>query len=200
MAGARRASAVLNAKKLRDHYEHQQQHGRVPPPPPHPISSFELGFGNPPSSPVPSRSVANGPLARLFSSTPVPATLQACREARNLKLYARAFCEIDAEGRYVWVNWDMDIISIGTSYFEYFHPPAPPIKRFKFERANSESEGGFFSRSEVKELDAFVNIMEIFVVCADGGREWHGALEDHHSHWRCGEENVYLIDPYGGIR
>jgi len=53
---------------------------------------------------------------RLTSSTPVPATLQACREARNLKLYQQAFLEIDGEVRYVWVNWDMDIVSIGTSY------------------------------------------------------------------------------------
>src|SRR5689334_2419090 len=72
----------------------------------------------------------------LVSLTPVPATLQACREARNLGLYERAFSDIGADGRYVWVNWDMDIISIGTSYFSYFHPCAPLIKRLQFERDN----------------------------------------------------------------
>ena len=40
----------------------------------------------------------------LVSPTPVPATIQACREARNLGLYERAFSEIDANGRYVWVK------------------------------------------------------------------------------------------------
>ena len=37
----------------------------------------------------------------LVSSTPVPATLQACREARNIGLYEQAFSDINADGRYV---------------------------------------------------------------------------------------------------
>ncbi|KAK4156435.1 hypothetical protein C8A00DRAFT_12633 [Chaetomidium leptoderma] len=135
----------------------------------------------------------------LISSTPVPvpATLQTCREARNLKLYEQAFSEINARGHYVWVNWDMDIISIGTSHLDYFHPAAPLIKRLKFERENFNE---FSYHSEVKDLDAFVNVKEIFVVCTDGVRAWHGALEEHYSHWRCGEENLYLIDPHDGGR
>ncbi|KAL2140526.1 hypothetical protein VTI28DRAFT_3730 [Corynascus sepedonium] len=134
---------------------------------------------------------------RLTSSTPAPATLQTCREARNLKIYERAFSETNAEGRYVWVNWDMDIISIGTSYFDHFHPAAPLIKRLKFERENTCE---FFYHTEVKDLDAFINVKEIFVVCADGARAWHGAIEEHYSHWRCDKENLYLIDTEDGDR
>ncbi|KAH6632165.1 hypothetical protein F5144DRAFT_465896, partial [Chaetomium tenue] len=98
----------------------------------------------------------------LVSPTPVPATIQACREARNLGLYERAFSEIDADGRYVWVDWDMDIISIGTSYFSYFHPCALLIKRLQFERDNVDE---VFYHWEVNDLDAFLNVEEIFVVC-----------------------------------
>lgn len=35
---------------------------------------------------------------------------------------------------------------------------------------------------------------KLFVVCADGLRAWHGAIEEHYAHWRCGGENLYLID------
>lgn len=133
----------------------------------------------------------------LVSSTPVPATLQACREARNLRLYERAFAEIGADGRYVWVNWDMDIISIGTSEFQFFHPSAPLIQRLQFERDNTEDS---FYHSEVYDLDAFLNIKEIFIVCVDGLTGWHGAIEEHGFIRRCGGENVYLIDLEAGGR
>jgi hypothetical protein len=135
----------------------------------------------------------------LVSPTPVPPTLQACREARNLGLYERAFSEIDADGRYVWVNWEMDIINIGTSYFSYFHPSAPLIKRLQFERDNTDD---FFYHREVNDLDAFVNVKEIFIVChgADGLSGWYGAVEEHTFLRLLGEENVYVIDMHNGGR
>jgi hypothetical protein len=54
----------------------------------------------------------------------------------------------------------------------------------------------FFYHSEVRELHRFVNVMEIYVVCADGLYSWLGALEEHY--WPCGEENVFFIDPDDG--
>ena len=135
----------------------------------------------------------------LVSSTPVPATLQACREARNLGLYERAFSEIPADGRYVWVNWDMDIISIGTSPFFYLRPYAPLIKRFQFERDNSEH---FFFHVEARDLDAFLNLKETFIVCANRYMMtgWFDAVEEHGFVTRCGRENVYLINLDDGGR
>jgi hypothetical protein len=135
----------------------------------------------------------------LVSPTPVPPTLQACREARNLGLYERAFSEIDADGRYVWVNWEMDIINIGTSYFSYFHPSAPLIKRLQFWRDNSDD---VFYHSEVRDLDAFVNVKEVYIVCPElpDLRAWHGAVEEHSFLRPLGGENVYLIDVEGGGR
>lgn len=134
----------------------------------------------------------------LVSSTPVPAALQACREARNLGLYERALSEISTNGRYIWVNWDIDIISIGTSYFSYFHPCAPLIKRLQLERHNTDDS---FYHWEVNDLDAFLNVKEIFVACIDGSRVrgWYGAVGEHWRYWRCGE-NLYLIDLNDGGR
>ncbi|KAK4249863.1 hypothetical protein C7999DRAFT_39166 [Corynascus novoguineensis] len=111
----------------------------------------------------------------LISLTPVPATLQTCREAPNLNLYEQAFSETNTERRYVWVNWDLDIISIGTSYFDHFHTAAPLIKRLKFERQNTCEF--FYTR-----------------------KAWHDAIAEHYPYWHCGEENLYLIDPEEGGR
>jgi hypothetical protein len=66
------------------------------------------------------------PHGHLITSTPIPATLQSCREARNHGLYDRVFFEVDAqekgtsEQRYVWLNLDIDVMDIGTSEFRYF--------------------------------------------------------------------------------
>lgn len=134
---------------------------------------------------------------RLISSTPVPATLQTCQEARKQGLYQQAFTEIaaqhDTEQHYVWLNLDIDMLSIGTTPFAAYKPVAPMIQRLKFERENGDE--GFY-HFEVRELHDFVNVKEIHVVCANGMGLWYGALED--DYWPCGEENVFMIDPIDG--
>ncbi|KAK4044378.1 hypothetical protein C8A01DRAFT_12215 [Parachaetomium inaequale] len=130
-----------------------------------------------------------GPV-RLVSPTPVPAPLQACREARNLKLYQQAFSDI-GKSRYVWVNWDMDIISIGTSLFCHFHRAALLFKRLQFERENSAES---FYHFEIRDLKPFINVQEIYIVCADGMRAWHQAGEELYHYWHGGDDNLYLID------
>jgi hypothetical protein len=60
-----------------------------------------------------------GKLLHVISSTPVPAVLHACHEARNQGLYQQAFnISSVVERRYVWVNFEVDMISIGHSWFD----------------------------------------------------------------------------------
>ncbi|PWI67169.1 hypothetical protein PCL_04331 [Purpureocillium lilacinum] len=70
------------------------------------------------------------------SSTPVPATLHACREARThgLSMYQRAFT-IGAEPRYVWVNYEMDTISVGDTSLSLIDAEKLLIRRLRTERA-----------------------------------------------------------------
>jgi hypothetical protein len=101
----------------------------------------------------------------LFSSTPVTAPLQTCREARKGGLYQRAFFALaiqkgapkDSEQRYVWLNSDLDMVSIGDTHFEYFKSAVCTIKRLRFERDNKNM---FWFRSESTELDKFVNAID----------------------------------------
>jgi hypothetical protein len=196
----------------------------------------------------------------LTSSTPIPAVLHTCREARNQGLYQQARFEVDthpssehrsptpssamlqsrevpdqglsksahfsvgtprsserrtstpnlavsqhrdqavhqqtrfdSEWRYVWLNWDIDMVDIGTSEFRYFEPVATQIKRLKFERENGDE---FFYNTEKSELMKFVNVEEIHVDCADGFWMWGEAVYDHP--WPCGPENVVFIDSTDG--
>ncbi|KAB2108854.1 hypothetical protein AG0111_0g2486 [Alternaria gaisen] len=141
----------------------------------------------------------------LVSSTSVPAPLQTCQEARNARLYRRCFSGLtfiysaraDCERRYVWLNLDIDIVSIGESGCDILGPVAHLIKRLRLTRDPTEEwwgrSGGHY------ELDQFENVSEIQVVlCEDGDMEdWHGASE--HYRWHCGAENVLLIDEKEGL-
>ncbi|KFY21291.1 hypothetical protein V493_07511 [Pseudogymnoascus sp. VKM F-4281 (FW-2241)] len=130
----------------------------------------------------------------LVSTTPVPAPLQTCREARNLGLYKQALSEVGDGRRYVWVNLDIDMISLGSNcHLGGFEAFAPSIKRLKFQREN-QTESWFHFES--KEIRIFINVEEIHVVCEDGWDNWWGASE--YISWPCALENVLLFDPDEG--
>jgi hypothetical protein len=160
---------------------------------------------------------------QLISSTPIPAILQSCREARNLGIYKRVFFEVDAtskwkgihtpetaaerflspdepeeeapvsEQRYVWLDFDIDMVDIGTSKFGYYKSIVSVVKRLKFERKNGDE---WFYRTEAQELRKFVTVEEIHVVCADGFWMWGDALYEHP--WPCAEEKIVFIDAFDG--
>ena len=137
---------------------------------------------------------------KLTSPTPVPAPLQTCRESRNAGLYQRCFSDMpwrggaakDAEPRYVWLNLDIDMVSIGWSNFEAFRPVAHLIKRLRFTRDNTDEY--WASGDEPDELYHYKNVSEIHVVLCEGSEfeEWQWAAQDYT--WPCGKENVLFID------
>lgn len=123
-------------------------------------------------------------IPRLVSLTPVPAPLQTCREARNLKLYRQAFSELPqyssrhegaVERRYVWLNLDIDIISIGDNMLEDFHPVAPLIKRLKIERVHPSRVYHF----DTDDLCDFVKLEEMLVVRVNGLKTRYWVTEGH---------------------
>ncbi|KAI2638765.1 hypothetical protein GGS26DRAFT_602408 [Hypomontagnella submonticulosa] len=138
----------------------------------------------------------------LVSSTPMPAILQTCQEARSLGLYIQMFSEVtatkvnaaaSAESRYVWLNLDIDMVSIGRTSFRAFMPIALSTKRLRFGRKNSDES---FYHLEVRELWDWVDTEEIRVVCQDGLEAWHGAPHEHS--WPCVLENLWFYDPDDG--
>ncbi|KFY86697.1 hypothetical protein V500_07465 [Pseudogymnoascus sp. VKM F-4518 (FW-2643)] len=130
---------------------------------------------------------------RLVSSTPVPAPLHVCHEARNMALYKQAFSELGVERRYVWLNFDIDIVSIGVDDLKYYKQVAPMIERLKLERDNEE----YWCYCESEEMRNFVNVKEIHVVCHQGFETWGGATERYS--WPCALENILFIDEEKGL-
>lgn len=131
------------------------------------------------------------------TSTPVPAPLQACQESRRelQKHYQRGLTELgDGSGsRYVWIDFETDIMSIGSTEFSVYKPVALLPRRLQFEGENGDS---IFFHFGMKNLMMFRNVKEVYVVCKDGYNSWTDALREHQ--WPCDGENVWLIDPVVG--
>jgi hypothetical protein len=129
----------------------------------------------------------------LRTSTPPPAPLHACREARNARLYQKSFTELanpnGAGQQYVWLNLDIDIISIGKTPARYYNPVGHLIQRLKFERVYVPFTQGY-------NLRLFVNLKELHIVAVEGIWRWYYDWEN--IHWPCGHKNVWMIDPDDG--
>ncbi|GFF49952.1 hypothetical protein IFM51744_07212 [Aspergillus udagawae] len=124
------------------------------------------------------------------SSTPVPAVLQACHEARNLRLYQQAFIFSSAvERRYVWVNFDIDMISIGDTDFDILEPAEQLlIRQLTIQRKNT-----FFI---FESYELFSNLEEMHIICEDGLMAWQDAWEN--LPWPCPKKNLRFIDKETG--
>ncbi|KAK3398756.1 hypothetical protein B0T20DRAFT_498743 [Sordaria brevicollis] len=77
-----------------------------------------------------------------------------CGKEVQLQPGLRLELGLDAEPRYVWVNWEIDMISIGQSMFTLCEPYYRDIKRLKIARERDE----YFVRSESRDLQNFANV------------------------------------------
>lgn len=126
-----------------------------------------------------------------ISSTPLPAILHACHESRNMGLYRRAFT-LGYEPRYLWVNFEKDLVSIRNDGLSFCFGEAVHIRRLRFESSADE----MFIRFGVNGLRQFSNLEELHVVCKTGLDKWTWYWED--VYWQCPRENVRFIDKESG--
>ena len=134
------------------------------------------------------------PYVHMVSST-IPTALHTCREARNHGLYQQISLDVDeqhgTDRRYVWLNLDIDLINIGTSYLAYYIPIASSIKRLKFSRECSDE---WWFEHEKDLLPRFINVKEIHVVCLDGF--WNWGNDVYNFCWPCAYEKLVFIDEH----
>jgi hypothetical protein len=124
------------------------------------------------------------------------AQLQTCQDAQNRGLYGGKRLSTvaihngasrDPERRYIWLNFDIDIVSI-----RQFIPRIHVLtKRLDFELENVH---GISVRTESAERRTFpVSIKSPAVLCRfSDPRNRHGTLQN--PRWPCGEENVSIPD------
>jgi hypothetical protein len=127
-------------------------------------------------------------------SSVIPAALHACREARNHGLYQQVSMDVDephtSDRRYVWLNLEIDLLDIGTTYLMYFVPIASSINRLKFSR---EAADEWWYNHEKDTLSIFANVEEIHVGCLDDFWNWGDELL--HFSWPCVYEKLVFIEP-----
>lgn len=164
------------------------------------------------------------PIRRILrSSTPAPAQLQTCREARDhltkcpdsAYRFENAFSELTAtshnqpvsegdpqekeEERYVWFNFDKDMLSVGKTDLHQFLAVADRIHRLRLQR---ELWDEYFARCESDLITRrwrgrrFRNLTEIHLMDPWGIRS--GYLMAEEIDFPCGPENVYFGDPESG--
>jgi hypothetical protein len=133
------------------------------------------------------------------SPTPAPATLHACQESRShlsglhqqILLDDAVHCDVSNANtqQYFWLNWDVDTVSIGTSFLSCFQAIAPLIRKLKLARNNDDE---WWCRWESQELRDFKHLETIYVVCLRNDEEdWHATSDDYP--WPCGPENVFIV-------
>jgi hypothetical protein len=140
------------------------------------------------------------PYVHMVSSM-IPPALHTCREARNHLvrsdhgLYQPISLHADAQPadrRYVWLNLDIDLLNIGTSYLLYFEPIAPAIKCLKLSRENT-LDNLWYNVEGRHILPLFINVKKIYVVCSDSIVNWSN--DDVYNYcWPCAKENLVFID------
>jgi hypothetical protein len=91
--------------------------------------------------------------------------------------------------QFVWLNLDIDTISIGKTHPLYYKLVGHQIKRLKFERKYLPFTQGY-------SLRLFPNLKELHIVAMEGIWRWYCDWE--RIHWSCGHENVWMIDPDDG--
>lgn len=154
---------------------------------------------------------------KICSPTAPPATLHACLESRIhlFSMYSQVplknrwwKCMEDVKEhmwrgidvttqQYVFLNWEIDTISIGTQSLHCFESIALSVKTLQLER---ESGNEYWDRWESQKLLDFKCVEAVHVVAAPGQDVecWHGTSED--IPWPCGPENVFITDEQRTMR
>lgn len=135
------------------------------------------------------------------STTPVPAILHTCREARALGLYQKAstyvqdLSPLDTQYPYFWVKFELNTIAIDKDeHVENLELIASEIQHLQFEQEGDGTYRGeaFWSLGGHRELAMFKNVKEIFNVCHDGLGSFGEVLDI--VQFPCGPDNVYLTE------
>ncbi|KAK4178459.1 hypothetical protein QBC36DRAFT_324866 [Triangularia setosa] len=119
-------------------------------------------------------------------------------EAGLVELYGELE-EYVPEDRYIYLNWDIDILSAGPPDerwkrgergmdIEELEPVAHLVQRLRYERSYSEE---MYARFEIPRLKMFTNLKELHIVCQDGFWNWRWASSEL---WPCEDENVWVYD------
>ncbi|KAH7115424.1 hypothetical protein B0J13DRAFT_459639 [Dactylonectria estremocensis] len=139
--------------------------------------------------------------ADFSSPTPPPAVIQVSQEARRYAPYRKSFFTTTNNGsepRYVWVNFETDMIFIEDEKVKRLAPHLAEIRRLKFTiRAEDELTYSYFFYHSDKFMGDFTALQELHMVLEDCILLWSTTFE--HCFYGCPRENVRFLDPKLGL-
>ncbi|KAK0669494.1 hypothetical protein QBC41DRAFT_319779 [Cercophora samala] len=118
---------------------------------------------------------------------------------RLVDLYGE-LVEYVPEERYIYINWERDVVSIGRCNerwmmggeagmeLEDIEPVAHLVRKLMYEREYSDE---MYVRFEIQELKMFTRLEELHIVTRDEFPHWQWASSEF---WPCDEENVWVYE------
>lgn len=123
--------------------------------------------------------------------------MQACRESRRHGSYQRAFT-VGSEPRYLWVNFDTDMICVPDGQLEELEPHQQDIQRLGLLSDGSYESYDDFWHHGCPKLDDFPLLREIHVVIPGNYLIWSSTFEDRR--WGpCPKDNIRFIGQNNGL-
>ena len=127
----------------------------------------------------------------------VPAVLQVNHETRNLGLYQQVSIpfnpDVDIQSQsgapYIWLNWEIDIISLDCRLpLDILLPYAPHLRRLHLSREVLDAH----IYKQDRNLHSFVNLRQVYVSCKDLLWYWSETLR--HLPWACPRDGLFLVN------
>lgn len=140
---------------------------------------------------------------RYFASMiPQAELMHVCRESRQLAPYQKAFFTTlpgESEARYIWFNFDEDMICLQHEILYALGPHAADIQRLRFmvptgKEFEDWAEG--FSRFTNKRFEQFTALREVHLAISSDMLHWGTTCG---SYGTCSYENVRFVDLHTGL-
>lgn len=133
------------------------------------------------------------------TSTPPPAVMQVCREARQHAPYQRCFT-VGTEARWTWVNFEVDIFCVTSVYsIADIVSHRSDIQRLQIRTDDdddwSEATAHF---GVLRVLNDFTSLREVKIILEPGDLRW-GEVVAGQNFGHCPSENVALVDEGSGL-
>ena len=140
------------------------------------------------------------------SPIPPPAVIHVCQESRQHAPYQKAFFttfpgEPETEVRYIWVNFQEDMICIADEKVERLAPHEADIQRLKFMVPNGDYGEMFYSyffHNSNDMLEDFTALRELHLAIDEAFLIW-GTTVGGTGYGGCPSKNVRFLDLYTGL-
>ncbi|KAI1177577.1 hypothetical protein F4777DRAFT_541494 [Nemania sp. FL0916] len=135
-----------------------------------------------------------------------PAVLHVCQESRQNSSYQKAFFTTstlagEPETRYIWVNFEQDMICLADHRVERLTPHEADIQRLRFTTPTGDYGDQFYSyffHNSNRMLQRFPALRELHIAISEAFLVW-GSTVNGVGYANCSRDNVKFLDLHTGL-